>query len=603
MDDDLLAYYNAELTFIREMGAEFASKYPKVAGRLLLDADQCGDPHVERLLEGFAFLAARVRQKIDDQFPEITDAFLGALYPHLQRPLPSMSIVQLLPGRGQLAPTGGHLIDRGAWLNSRPSGGAPCRFQTAYPITLWPIEVEAARFSPDRLVFAGKRPEAVSMLQLRLVCPDGVSFGGMGLDRLRFYLDAEGPAVNALYELLFVNACQVLLQGQAPGGQPEVINLPVGSIGQVGFERDEGVIPYPDRSFPGYRLLQEYFAFPEKFLFFDVTGLEALAGRGWGRTLDLLVFFNRTPSVELVVRPETFRLGCTPAVNLFTLVAEPISLNQTQFEYRVVPDVSRPSATEVYSVDAVTCTSSFLAKPMELLPFYALRHSEADAKSAYWYASRRPSGRKGDFGTEVYLTFVGSDFQPRRPAAETLTVHATCTNRDLPARLPFGGGSADFELESQAPVSRVRCLRKPSPSLRPSTGRGAQWSLISHLSLNHLSLVDSEHGLESLRALLSLHDLADSASNRQQIAGITRVASRQVAGRIGRSTGLGVEVAVEFDESQYVGSGVMLLASVLERFLGTYATINSFCRLAVTTRQREGVLKRWPPRAGEKILL
>lgn len=604
MDDDLLAYYNAELTFIREMGAEFAEKYPKVASRLLLDADKCEDPHVERLLEGFAFLAARVRQKLDDEYPEITDALLGALYPHFQRPVPSMSVVQFIPGPDPSRLNGGFVIDRGARLNSRPVGGAPCQFRTAYPVTLWPVRIEEARLQPDRVVFAGKRPEAVALLQLRLRGPDGVPFERIGLDRLRFYLDGERPVAHALYELLFNNTCQVLLQGQTPGGGTEVVNLTPRAILPVGFEDGEAMFPYPDRSFPGYRLLQEYFAFPDKFLFFDVTGFEALAGRNWGDAVDLLIFFNRPPRSPMTVRSDHFRLGCAPVVNLFTLVAEPILVNQTQTEYRVVPDVHRPSATEIYSVDAVTCSSSFLGKSMPVEPFYDLRHGgRDDGDRAYWSATRRPSLKKGDPGTEIYLSFVDPGFSPRRPTAETLTIHAICTNRDLPGRLPFGGGNSDFELESPGPISRVRCLVKPTPSLRPRLGRGAQWPLISHLSLNHLSLTDSEQGLDALRAVLGLYDLADSAANRQQIAGITRVSSRRVAGRVGRSACLGIEVTVEFDEGQFVGSGVLLLASVLERFLGAYASINSFCQLVATTRQREGVFKRWPPRAGERILL
>lgn len=603
MDDDLLAYYNGELSFLREMGAEFAEKYPKVAARLMLDADRCADPHVERLLEGFAFLAARVRKKVDDEFPEITDALLNALYPHFLRPLPSLSIVQLVPGPDSAKLHSGYLIDRGTRLNSRPVGGAPCQFRTTYPVTLWPLEVEAARLDPDRVVFAGKRPDAVALLQLRLRGPVSVPFGRLGIDRLRFYLDGEGPVAHALYELLCNHTCQVMIRGQGAGGV-DLVNLPAGSVRPVGFGQDEGTIPYPDRSFPGYRLLQEYFALPEKFLFVDVCGLEAVKGRSWGETADLLIFFNAPPRTEISVRPENFKLGCTPVVNLFSQVAEPIVVNQTQFEYRVVPDVHRPNATEIYSVDSVTCTSAFLDEPAPVEPFYALSHQSRDrGPVARWFATRRPSARKGDAGSEVWLTFVDPNFRPSRPAAETLTVHSTCTNRDLPGRLPFGGPAGDFDLEAPGPVSRVRCLRKPTPSLRPPMGRGAQWALVSHLSLNHLSLADSTEGLDALRAILRLYDLAGSAATRQQIDGITRVAGRRASGRVGDGVCRGVEVTLEFDETHFVGSGVFLFASVLEHFLGAYASINSFSRLVATTKQREGVLKRWPPRAGDRVLL
>ncbi len=605
MDDDLLAYYNGELTFLRELGAEFAESYPKVAARLLLDAEKCEDPHVERLLEGFAFLAARLRQKIDDEFPEITDALLGALYPHLRRPLPSMTVVQFVPGADPLKLAGGFTIERGTRLNTRPVGGAPCRFRTAYPVTLWPVEVESARLNPDRLDVPGRRPEVIAALHLGLKAAGGTSLGRLGLDRLRFYLDGEASVVRPLYELLFAGTCQVLLRGKGSGGAAEVVELPAGSIREVGFGRDEGLIPYPPSALPGYRLLQEYFAFPEKFLFFDVNGLGTLAGREWGDSVELIVAFDRAPGTDLAVRPDHFRLGCTPAVNLFRKVAEPILVDQTRVEYRVVPDVHQPRATEVYSIDSVTCTSSFLAEPLALGPFHALgRPSADDPKRPCWYERRRPSARKGDGGTEIDLTFVDPGFRPTRPAAEVLTVHTTCTNRDLPARLPFGGGSgSDFEMETPGPIDRVRCLRKPTAALRPPLGRGAQWALISTLSLNHLSLVEGEGSLEALRAILRLHDPAGVAANRQQVEGIVGVSSRRGTGRVNGGVGLGVEVTIEFDETQYVGSGVLLLASVLERFLGTYASINSFSRLTATNSRREGILKRWPPRAGEKVLL
>jgi type VI secretion system protein ImpG len=288
-------------------------------------------------------------------------------------------------------------------------------------------------------------------------------------------------------------------------------------------------------------------------------------------------------------------------------VAEPIALNHARAEYRLVPDVHRPLATEVYSIDAVTGTSGYLDEEVSYEPFFSVRHAwEGKGARAYWYATRRPSARKDDPGTEVDLSFVDAGFNPRVPASQMVTVRATCTNRDLPARLPFGGEQGDFELEGQAPVSRVRCLRRPTRPVRPPLRRGAQWPLISHLALNHLSLVDSDEVAVALRELLRVYDFTDSAVTRQQVAGITRVSHRRVAGRAGRKVGaacLGVEVTLEFDESNYVGSGAFLLASVLERFFGLYVSINSFSQLVARTRRREGILRRWPPRAGERTLL
>jgi type VI secretion system protein ImpG len=610
MIDELLAYYNGELAYLRELGAEFAARYPKVAARLLLEADKCEDPHVERILEGVAFLTARIRHKIDDEFPEITDSLLGLLYPHYQRPIPSLSVVQFVLSREQVKMTTGHTIERGARLNTRPVGGTPCRFRTAAPVTLWPIEVEAVRLDPDRVVFPGKPAAAVALLQLTLRATGGIRFPELALDRLRFYLDGTGAVPYTLHELLLNNLCQVLIRSPVEDRRWETVTLPASAVEPVGFGRDEALFDYPSQAFSGYRLLQEYFALPEKFLFFDLTGLKALATRPLGSTIEVLFFLNRSPRGDLLLQPENFRLGCAPVVNLYPAVAEPIRLSQAQFAYRIVPDVHRPMATEVYSIDAVTSTGAFLDEPLRYEPFYSVRHAHTQPDRrppASWYATRRRSLIKDDPGTEVELSFVDPDFNPRLPAAETITVHLSCTNRDLPVHLPFGGEQGDFELDAQAPVSRVRCLRKPTKPLRPPLGRGAQWRLISHLALNHLSLTDQDAGLDALREILTAYDFADSAVTRQQIAGIAGVSYRRTTGRTGRRIGnvvcLGVEVTLEFDETQYVGSSAFLLASVLERFLGLYASINSFTQLVAKTRQREGILRRWPPRAGERTLL
>ena len=609
MDENFLGYYNSELVFLRELGAEFAQRYPKVAGRLQLEADKCEDPHVERLLEGVALLSARVRQKIDDEYPEIVEALLGILYPHFLRPLPSMAIAQMLPPENAANLVAGHVVERGTQVASPPVAGSPCLFRTTYPVTIWPIEVESARLQHDRVVLPGKPPEAVGLIQIRLRCQAGMTFDQLQLDRLRFYLDGEPPIVHAIYLALMNHGCGIVARPVGAAGSDRGVPLPKGAIRPVGFEPDEGMIPYPSRSFPGYRLLQEYFAFPEKFLFFDVTGLARLAGPEWGDAIDLFFFLERSPRSEISVDADNFRLGCTPVVNLFHRVCEPISVTHTKAEYPIVPDVHRSLATEVYEIESVTGVGAYLDEPVAYEPFYAIRHGSESpsAKKPYWYAARRPSPRKGDAGTELHLTFVNPGFQPTRPATEAVTVRALCTNRDLPAKLPFGGDRADFQITAAGPVGRVRCLRKPTATIRPRTGRGLQWPLISQLSLNHLSLSDSENGLDSLREILRLYDFADGAVTRHQIEGISALASRRVAGRTGRGVGnavcQGLEIAIEFDETSFVGSGVYLFASVLERFLGMYASINSFTQLVARVKGREGTLRRWPPRAGDRTLL
>jgi type VI secretion system protein ImpG len=604
MADDLLTYYERELSFLRQIGAEFAEKYPKIAGRLLLEADKCEDPHVERLLQGFALLAGRIHHKIDDEFPEITDALLGVLYPHYLAPIPSMSVVQFVvdPTQGKL--TSGHTITPGTTLYSLPVNGTPCRFRTCYPVTLWPIEVVSARLEePDR---SRPSPEVAAVLRLELRCLGGATFADLDLEHLRFFLQGESSLTYALYEWLFNHTRHVQVRAPSGPNAPAPLALGKGCLRPIGFAADEGILPYTSRSFRGYRLLHEYFIFPEKFLFFDLSELDRAARAGFRDRLDILFYFDRAPRLEQPLNATTFRLGCTPIVNLFEHIAEPIRVSQAQTEYRVIPDVRRQNANEVYAIGGVTCTSPHLQEPITLQPFYSFKHaSDGERQQAFWHATRRPAERKGDLGTEVYLSIVDFAFHPTVPATDTLTVYVTCTNRDLPGKLPFGGDRGDFELEGAAPLSRIRCLKKPTETVRPPLRRGAQWRLISHLSLNYLSIV--EGGREALQEILKLYDFADSAVLRQQIAGITGVSSRRVVGRPGgmpwNGFCRGLEVTIQFDEEKFVGTGVFLFASVLEQFIGLYASLNSFTQLVATTQQREEPLKRWPPRAGEQILL
>jgi type VI secretion system protein ImpG len=607
MADELLTYYQQELAFMRQMGAEFAAQYPKIAGRLLLDPNRCEDPHVERLIQGFAFLAARIRNKLDDDFPELTDALLQVLYPHYLAPIPSFSIVQFSidPDQGKL--TGGHKINRGELVLSRSVSGTPCQFRTCYPMTLWPLEVAAARFdAPDRM---NPPAGAAVALRLELRCLGGIQFSELQLESLRFFLNAEGPLAFGLYEMLSRNVCG--LEVRSAGGEkvPLRVRLPARCIRMVGFDADEGLLPYTARSFVGYRLLQEYFAYPEKFLFVDVCELKPAMGMGLGDKVELVIFLNRLPRIEQAVSAETFRLGCTPIINLFGQIAEPIRLDRSQTEYRVIPDVRRQNSTEIYSIESVTSVTPYQSEPVVFQPFYSFKHTaERERQEAFWYMTRRPSPRKGDEGTDVYLSLVDLNYRPTIPSVETLTLHTTCTNRDLPGKLPFGrdsGPRGDFQLDRPAPVSGIHCLRKPTDSARVPLRRSAHWRLLSHLSLNYLSIC--EGGREALQEILQLYDFWGTTAIQQQITGITDVRSRRVVARP-PSMGWngfcrGIETTIEFDEEKYVGSGVFLFASVLERFLGLYSSLNSFSQLVAVSKQREEPLKRWPPRAGDQILL
>ena len=600
MDDDILNYYERELTFIREMGAEFAKKYPKIAGRLLLEPDKCEDPHTERLIEAVAFLSGRVHKKIDDDFPEITESLLQILYPHYISPIPSMSVVTFEPV-SQTIPPGGFLIDRDTMLYSKPVHGVPCQFTTKYPVTLWPVEVVSAGLADPRKPIRNAQQAIV----IRLKSLNGLAFPQLGMERLRFFLHGSGQHVFHLHELLFNNVCHLECVSVNHEGRMEELPLRPGDILPVGFNKDEALIPCLQRSFPGYLLLFEHFCFPEKFLFFDLNGLERVRRSGFGDTMEIWIYLDRGAKPNLLVNRETFRLNAAPIVNLFTRIAEPIRVSGEKTEYLVIPDIRRPEATEVFSVDRVVSTSASSELEKEYKPFYSVRHylddSAGHGKEAFWHSKRSPSGRKGDNGTNLFLSFADMDFRPADPGVEVVTVHVTSTNRDLPSRISFNDPAGDFETETAAPVSSINCLIKPTPTRRPSLGGGLQWRLISHLSLNYLSLVDG--GEVALREILKLYDFDNSPATRQQINGIVSLKSEYVTKRIGHSFCRGVQVTVTFDEEKFVGTGLFLFATVLEHFLGQYVSVNSFSQLIAHTIQRKERLKIWPPRNGNRILL
>ena len=613
MRDELLLYYERELDYLRKSAANFAEKYPKVASRLVLEPTKCEDPHVERLLEAFAFLAARIHLKLDDDFPEISEGLLSIVYPQLVRPLPSMSVVefQIDAEKGKL--TSGLKIDRGSSLFSKPIGGIPCTFRTSYDTTLWPLTVSAAELRPpSQLKPAVKTSDSAWAIRLELKCAKDVSFSALKPDKLRFYLDGESGLVNIIYELLFSRLNRIQVRDLTPGSRLAPVFLPASALQPVGFGPDEGMAPYPSSSFAGHRILLEYFAFPEKFLFIDLTGLEAISSAGFKDGIEIIFLISeiegsgRVQRLELELSKKTFRLGCTPVVNLFTQTAEPIQLNQRRSEYPVVPDVRRPFSVEIYSVDEVTAINTATQKISTFEPFYSLRHSaRRDDRSCFWLARRRASARPNDDGTDISLSLLDLTMSNVDPDATVLSVRTTCTNRDLPSRLPFGNQDSDFEMEGAAAMKRIVALRKPTAPVRPPLGKGVLWRLVSHLSLNYLSLV--EEGKDALQEILRLYDVGRTAYSQNVIQSIINVRSSKHFARLVSEQGVcfarGLRIDLEIDEDQFAGGGAFLFATVLERFFGLSASINSFTQLSVRTPQRKEELHRWEPRSGRRVLV
>lgn len=611
MSRELLPYYERELLFVRKMASEFAERYPERAAALRMTHNGCDDPHIERMIEAFALIAGRIQRKIDDEFPEITQAMLDLLYPHLLRQVPSTAVAEFEVDPEQSKSATGYLVPRGATAYTEPVGGVQCRFRTVYPVRLFPIRVVSASFSHAANVPGGVSGlNARYALRIELQTQGIAKFSALTIPNLRFHLGGDLQAAHWIYELLFSKVSQVLVRCQEKNGKWSSIRLGADCIREVGFERNEAVLPYAETSFQGYRLLQEYFTFPQKFLFFDVASLEKISSGAFSDRLEITILLEefqraeRATFLESAVSAESFQLGCTPVVNLFEHCAEPIRLSHARTEYPIIPDVHSPVAMEVYSVNRVTSVTPYSEEPKHYRPFYSFRHGEHDpGAEAFWYATRRASERQGDSGTEVYLSLVDHNFNPTLPATESITTYLTCTNRNLPERVGLNGRWGELDLETSA-IVKARVVRGPTKALRPPMRKGLQWRLISHLSLNHLSLV--EGGVDALREILRLYNTAASPSSERQICGLTEVSSRRKMARLDSDHGFifcqGMAIQTEFDEEQFAGSGAFLLASVLNRFFGLYSAMNSFTQLHVTTRQRKGVVWAWPPRTGEQIV-
>lgn len=621
MDPRLLKYYNRELQQIREMGAEFAEEFPKIAGRLSLDGLVCADPYVERLLEGFAFLAARVQLKIDAEFPAFTQHLLEMVYPYYLAPTPSMAVMHLEVDRAQGIPAEGFEVERGTVLRSAmlPGEQTACEFRTGHDLTLWPIEIAGAEYLTHtgdvaRLELS-RVPECKAGLRMLLRSQQGLPFSKIGMDRLSLHLGGGDETQMRLYEALIGGTVEVIVRdGKSPGWQ---VSLGPESVRRGGFADDEALLPYGMRAFHGYRLLREYFSFPARFMFVDVEGLRPALRRCESELLELVFLLRGSDAVlSGTLDASDFELHCTPAINLFPRRADRIHLDERQSEYHIVPDRTRPLDFEVYSVEQVTGHGTSADAEQEFLPFYRCDERLALAGDAAFYTlERRPRmvpsahlkgrSRSSYGGSEVFITLVDGNQAPYSPDLRQLSLELLCTNRDLVERLAAAGGTSEFTLQSGAPVSRVRCLAGPTSPKRPAAEGMTAWKLISHLSLNYLSLVDndSRQGAAALREMLRLYGDTGVPAIEKQIEGLRSVGSKPVVRRLPESGpiafGRGLEIRVEFDEAAFEGSGVFLLGAVLEEFFARYVSINSFTETVIVTTDR-GEIMRWPVRTGRR---
>ncbi|MBI3898977.1 MAG: type VI secretion system baseplate subunit TssF [Gammaproteobacteria bacterium] len=613
MDDLLLSYYNRELAYIRKLGAEFAERHPKIAGRLRLDKDAVEDPHVSRLIESFAFLTARVRHTIDDSFPELTEALMGVLFPDYQAPVPSMSIAQIgvVPSQPQ-----SRMVPQGTMLSTEPSAVAGrCYYRTCYDVNALPIVVKSASFRSQPYK-APALPAALNprgsnsnqaVLCLTLKSAPGTVLSELTAPSLRFFINGQPQLTFKLYEFLLRHAKAVAIANDPK--DPAAHFLPASALKPCGLDEREAMIPYEGRTSTAHRLLVEYFCFPEKFLFVELDGVGEY-WRHYNDSVNLYIYFDQTHS-ELVqgISENTLALGCTPIVNLFEERLESITAKDIGVETKLCVNRTHAYFADVHTLKRIYARN-IDGKEVELQPFYGAHHQKGSNtdKPVYWHMRRETSqwyGGRISHGTDSYLSLVDDDFKVTAPDAQwVIGGDALCTNRDLPDKLPFGPDEPKMHFLQGGAGLRTKCLLAPTSTIQPRLDDATRWQLVTQLSLQHFTAQD---GLEVLKETLKLYDFKRIPENQAIIDGITDLQAELTTARLmidGRSAICqGVRLTLECDEHYYSGSGLYLFTAILSEFFAQYCTLNSFVQLRVKTKQAPGSMITWPSRSGKQMLL
>ncbi len=573
-------YFQQELSNLKDLGQAFSKAHPAVAPML---SGPSTDPDVERLLEGVAFLTGLLRQKLDDEFPEIIHELVQLIWPHYLRPIPSATIISFTP-----KPTlkQSVKIPSGVQLASVPVDGTPCLFRTCYETEVHPLRVHEARLEEA----AGKAP--VISLEMQLTGPQ---LSDWQLDFLRFYIGGDYSVAADLYMLLQNHLTHIELT-PAEGGQTLV--LPADNLKPVGFDESESLFPYPPQSFPGYRVLQEYFVLPSKFLFLDLFGWQQWETRGEGNDFTIRFVLDSLPFKPPRVRPSNFVLGATPAINIFSHEADPIRLDHRKPDYEVRPAGTNANHFQVYSVDRVVGFVQGSAKEKLYVPFDLFSAKQAGRPIYYTKLRRSPIGS----GFNVLLSFAYPETADT-PRTEIISVKVNCTNANLPEGLQVGDISQPTS--SSPEFVEFQNITVPTTNVLPPIGSNLLWRFISHLSLNYLSLSSAE----SLRTLLELYifeetrDKTTIIANRKRIAGIETLhakgANRMVSGIMMR----GLELEMKIRQDHFVGPGdLYLFGNIMDYFLGNYASINTYTRLTVNEAVK-GDIYQWQARIGQHPLI
>jgi len=601
--------FRQELAALRAESLLFSEKHPELARTLGLNAREATDPQVELLLQSFAFLGARLRHQVEQDKANLPNALLSFLYPHLEAPVPAMLVAQLDVKPDGTDFTKEQLLARGRTITAAAANHlgqkSECRFVTAYDTPLLPLRIDDISFSAAaEYPFLGATPAAQSVLRVRLRA-DGIGalqVKGKGPQRLRFFINDAHIDALALYELLALHLTAIAVTPCDPARSPRLLDAEV--LRWLGMESEEALLKSNPHTHPGYRLLQEYFSFPEKFLFFEISQLDTLDFSAVDQYFDLLLVLDTPYDAALNVSAASLYLNCVPLVNLFSQRIDPISLNHNSYEYHLMGDLKNHRYCEIYTIEHLESLSSD-GKARTIAPYFAMDNFERLEQQDYFYLARRQSATALHVsGSEIFVSFLDREFHLGQPGDEVVGGRALCTNRRLPERLMSG---SPLHLEGAGPVTAVRALTKPTPHHSAAQIGNRPWALVSQLALNHLSLDGGAVALSTLKDILRLHLGSNQDSGRKQIDAIKELRSRSIMRHVGqdgwRGFVRGSELTVVMEPLDFGAGSTVLFCSVLRQFLRMYASVNHLVEVNLETRNIKGSQKQWPAQSGVAIAL
>jgi type VI secretion system protein ImpG len=595
--DELLRYFEEELGLFGQFAREFRARYPKPASELHLSGETYEDPSVARLIQSVALMSARIRKRLDDDYPKFTESLLESLYPHYLRPMPSHTIVQVGGRTGEMGaelPDSPVLLPRGTMLRTSAQHDSVCQFRTVYDVLLAPLRVAQVSFAPLLKAPRSLRlPRGASgAVSITIETPGPRSLLDVLPARLRLFVDGEASTRAALVDALFLRGACAFVQA---GGEDAWLPVATVPLALAGFNDEDAMIPFPARSHPALRLLSEYFCYPEKFNFIDIdtAPLTALLPpRCASFTLHVVLSglaADSDPARLLAgVGARNLLPACTPVINLFPKAGAPLQLSHTSADHPLLADGAHAAAYEIHSVDAVRLVreGAGAGNVTHFAPLYSASSAEQESDGKHYWITRRDHAVAAvSPGHEMRIALIDADFRTTQTGRATLSTMLTCTNRDLPAQLRYGDPQGDLRTDGLSGVAPIRMLRKPSPSWRFSSGRGAHWRLISHLSLNHANL--SMAGLPDFQKMLALYDLPRSPAAQRLIAGIRGLEHGAVRAWVKSAPistlmpGIGIRLTV--DEEAFAGNSLYVFARVLDHYFALNGQLNCFTRLQVVS--------------------